>query len=346
MRTLTTGTAALLLAASLAVTLTSCSADGNNPTVAPQAKIPAGLAVEGYAIASPDAATAAAEAFDRSEAAIDTVGVSGVAITAGGAGVAPSDESANSLREAAQSAGKKAELLVVNAGQDGFSGELATQLLSSRANREFVVSGLTGEVVNGGWDGVQIDFESLSAADAPGLVDFAAELRDALPDDATISMAVQPSTDPSGYGDLGYDLAALSDSVDRFVLMAYDQHGTGFSEPGPVGGLPWVGQVLDAALELVPADRLDLGVAGYGYRWTGEGAAGGAVSVAEARTGAQSTGSWDAEQAEYTASPGDGSTLWWSDGRSITARADLAESKGLHGVAIWQLTTGDPIRRG
>lgn len=346
MRTLTAGTAALLLAASLAVTLASCSADGTNPTVAPQAKIPATLAVEGYAVASSDSTAAAVDAFDRSKGAIDTVGVSGVAVTAGGAGVAPSDDAANALREAAQAAGAKAELVVVNADQDGFSGELASLLLSSRANRELVVSGLAGEVVNGGWDGVQVDFESLSTTDAPGLVDFAAELRDALPDDATISMAVQPSTDASGYVDLGYDLAALSDSVDRFVLMAYDQHGTGFSEPGPVGGLPWVGRVLDAALELVPADRLDLGVAGYGYRWTGEGTAGGAVSVAEARTGARSTGSWDAEQAEYTASPGDGSTLWWSDGRSITARADLAAAKGLHGVAIWQLTTGDPIRRG
>ena len=88
MRTLTAGTAALLLAASLAVTMSSCSADGNNPTVAPQAKIPAGLAVEGYAIASPDATTAAVEALDRSGSAIDTVGVSGVAITTGGAGVA------------------------------------------------------------------------------------------------------------------------------------------------------------------------------------------------------------------------------------------------------------------
>ena len=345
MRSLTTGTAALLLAASLAVAMTSCAADGSTPTVAPQATLPSGLAVEGYAIASPDAVTAAADAIDRSRDAIDVVGVSGVAITTGGAGVAPSDESANALREAAQSAGATAELLVVNAGRQGFDGELAAQLLSSRANREFVVSGLTGEVVNGGWDGVQIDFESLSAADAPGLVAFAAELRDALPDDATISMAVQPSTDAAGYADLGYDLDALSASVDRFVLMAYDQHGTGFSAPGPVGGLPWVGEVLDAVLELVPADRLDLGVAGYGYRWTGEATAGGAVSVAEARTGAQSTGEWDAEQAEYTASPGDGSTLWWSDGRSITARAELAEAKGLHGVAIWQVTTGDPIRR-
>lgn len=346
MRTLTTGTAALLLAAALAITLTSCSADGNNPTVAPQATIPAGLAVEGYAIASSDTTAASTDAFDRSKAAIDVVGVSGVAVTAGGAGVAPSDESANTMREAAQAAGKKAELLVVNADRTGFSGDLANQLLASRANREFVVAGLTGEVVNGGWDGVQIDFESLSAADAPGLVSFAAELREALPDEATISMAVQPSTDASGYIDLGYDLVALSASIDRFVLMAYDQHGAGFSEPGPVGGLPWVGEVLDSALELVPAAQLDLGVAGYGYQWTGDGDAGGAVSVAQARTAAKSTGSWDAEQAEYTASPGDGVTLWWSDGRSITARAELAASKGLHGVAIWQLLTGDPIRRG
>ncbi|WP_423921838.1 glycosyl hydrolase family 18 protein [Frigoribacterium sp. 2-23] len=343
MRTALTSLAAGAVALALTVALAGCSGDGVNHTVAPTATIPSGLSVEGYVVAS----SAAVAGYEKSKAAIDLVGVDGVTLTAGGAGVTPSSETANAVRTAAQKGGAKAELLVANFDDttSDFSGELASAMLNDEQNRQLVIAGLAAEVVNGGWDGVQLDFESLPGAVAPSLTAFASELRATLPATATISMAVQAATTPEGYAALGYDLQGLGDSVDRFVLMAYDQHGAGFSEPGAVGGLPWTTRAVEALVTLVPAAKVDLGVANYGYQWTGEGKAGAAVTVAQARKAAQSTGRWDDSEQEYTASPPDGSTIWWSDGRSITARAELAKEKGLHGVAIWQLTTGDPVRR-
>ena len=342
-RTALTSLAAGAVALALTVALAGCSSDGVNHTVVPTATIPEGLSVEGYVVAS----SGAVAGYQKSKDAIDVVGVDGVTITPGGAGVTPSSDAANTIREAAQQNGAKAELLVANFDDttSDFSGDLATAMLGDEQNRQFVIAGLTAEVVNGGWDGVQLDFESLPDSAAPSLTAFAGELRATLPAKATLSMAIQAATTPEGYAALGYDLQGLDDSIDRFVLMAYDEHGAGFSDPGSVGGLPWTTKAVEALVTLVPAAEVDLGVANYGYQWTGDGEAGAAVTIAQARKAAQNTGRWDDTQQEYTASPPDGSTLWWSDGRAITARAELARDKGLHGIAIWQVTTGDPVKR-
>ena len=46
---------------------------------------------------------------------------------------------------------------------------------------------------------------------------------------------------------------------------------------------------------------------------------------------------------EWTARLRDGSTVWWSDARSLARRAQLARSLHLHGLAVWSLGLSDPI---
>lgn len=322
--------------------LGACSGQGS--ATAPRVgQVPEALAVQAYAVPS----TATTTAFGASRDAIDVLSVSGVSILPGGATVGTASDDAKGLLAEAQEAGARAELLVLNADPSSgdFSGELAMTMLGDEAARTAVVAALADQVEADGWDGVQLDLESLPGEAAPLLTQFAVELRDALPDAAELSMALQPSTSVEGYEGLGYDLQGLQEVVDRFVLMAYDEHGAGFSAAGPVGGLPWVEQVLDALLEVLPAEVVDLGVAQYGYQWIGSSEVGSSLTVAQARRAAASTGSWDDEQGEYTASPADGTTVWWSDSRSLTLRADLAEERGLHGVAVWQLSTGDRFER-
>lgn len=332
------------VAASTVAVLALSACSGQGSATAPRVgQVPGSLAVQAYAVPS----SATTTAFDASVDAIDVLSVSGVSILADGASVGTASDDAKGLLADAHDAGARAELLVLNAdpASGEFSGDLAMAMLGDQEARAAVVAALAAQVDADGWDGVQLDLEMLPTEAAPLLTAFALELGDALPDDAELSMALQPATSTDGYEDLGYDLVGLQESVDRFVLMAYDEHGAGFSEAGPVGGLPWVGEVLDALLETVPADQVDLGVAQYGYQWIGSTEAGSSLTVAQARQSAAATGEWDDEQGEYTASPADGTTLWWSDSRSLTLRADLAEERGLHGVAVWQLSTADPFER-
>jgi spore germination protein YaaH len=46
---------------------------------------------------------------------------------------------------------------------------------------------------------------------------------------------------------------------------------------------------------------------------------------------------------EWTARLRDGSTVWWSDARSLARRTQFAWVLHLHGLAVWSLGLSDPI---
>ncbi|HHW58493.1 MAG TPA: glycosyl hydrolase family 18 [Clostridia bacterium] len=64
-----------------------------------------------------------------------------------------------------------------------------------------------------------------------------------------------------------YDYKGLGEVVDQFILMGYDYHARGL-EPGPVGPLWWLRKVLDYTLNIVPAEKVVLGLPFYGRGWT------------------------------------------------------------------------------
>lgn len=298
-----------------------------------------GLAVEAYA--EPGAGMVAKVRAAAPGAA--TIGIDGVTVADDGAGLNVLPDGVGTLAHTATTGGAASELLVSNYSESigDFSPGIGTALLSDPGNRDRVATQLAELAAEQHVTGVQIDLESLRSRDRAGLVAFAAALHDAvhdeLGDDAEVSMAVMASTSADGYRDTGYDLAALADHVDRFVLMTYDQHGP-WSGPGTVGALPWAGRVVRAAeAEGLSADRIDLGIAGYGYVWGGSGDP--QVSPSQAWKIAGDRARWSARNGEWSAALDDGRRLHWSDARSYRARIALAEDLGLHGVALWSLGT-------
>lgn len=151
-----------------------------------------------------------------------------------------------------------------------------------------------------GWDGIQLDLESLRRHDGPGLVKLVRRLRADLPDGVAISMAAMAERSRAAYGRHGYRLGGLG-AFDRFVLMAFDQHGPGRSGPGPVGALQWA-----------------------------------------RRTAKPLVATWHPRAGEWSARVAKG-TVWWSDHRSYVRRVALADDLGVHGVAVWQLGSADPL---
>ena len=297
------------------------------------------LAVTGYAENGTPASVISASA-----PGLRTLGADGVNITANGRNVGAPDAGTKQLLATAHRSGLRAELLVGNYSEDlgDFDQAAAHRLLTGAANRRRVERRLVTFAAQG-WDGIHLDFESLTGDDRKGLTAFTTELRKALPRKVSLSMAVMAGSDRAEYRSLGYDLAGLAPALNRVVLMAYDQHGPTWSGPGPVGGLPWVRRTLKALLAQVPAAKVDLGVAGYGYTWPATGT-GRQVSDAEARALARNGRPvWDAVQGEWHATLG-GDELWWSDACSLQARRRLAAGLGLHGLAVWSLGLSDPVR--
>jgi spore germination protein YaaH len=129
-----------------------------------------------------------------------------------------------------------------------------------------------------GYAGFQLDFENVPSADRDALTALVRAAVKALHrEHLLVSIATVPNAtslpSATGYSAWHYenwggafDLKALAEVVDLLCLMTYDQH-TFTTLPGPVAGMPWVAAQLDAALKLVPRQKLALGIPLYGYHW-------------------------------------------------------------------------------
>lgn len=307
------------------------------PTPAVAAEPPP-LASTGYVLAgAPDGLIA------REAHALTTLGVAGVAVSHRGDQVSTVDPR---LVTTAHTHGLRAELLLSNYSDrlGDFDPSAAARLLRSPAHIDAVAGRLASYVVSQGWDGVQLDLERLTARDADGLVALAATLQARMAPEKTVSIAVSASDQASEYVRRGYRLPELAAVVDTMALMTYDQHGP-WSGPGPIGALAWQRRSVGVVTSMVPAAKVDLGVAGYGYTWP-RGREGRTVTDAQARKLVARDGArarWRAAAGEWTARLSDGTRLWWSDGRSIALRQELAVELGLHGIALWRLGSADPL---
>lgn len=306
-----------------------------SPTVAAD-----GPAITGYALASVSDGVVTTNA-----PALRTLTVDGVTLRRGGLS-AVSDDMLR-LVGTAHAGGLRAELLVSNYSDEigDFDSVAAARLLASPRRVERVVSALAAAVTAGGWDGVNVDLESLSRADGPGLVTLLGALRSRLPAPLTLSVDLQAATSARGYLRAGYRLPEIGAAVDVVQLMAYDLHGPGWSDAGPIGPLRWQRRALGALLTQVSVTKVDLGVAGYGYTWPGRGT-GHAVGVDRARrlvARDDVAPRWHAGVGEWSARLADRTTIWWSDARSFAVRRQLAGEFGLHGLALWRLGSADPL---
>ncbi|MCZ4499992.1 MAG: glycoside hydrolase family 18 [Marmoricola sp.] len=301
------------------------------------------LRVTGYALGgtSPQVIAASAKA-------LTTVTVDGVSINAAGTGVARPEAETAAVRREAHRQGLRAELLVSNYSNDleDFDPAAAHGLLSSAANISHVSRRLAQYVTSGHYDGVNIDLEIVASRDAAGLIRFAVALQQELPTASTVSVDISAATSVAEYRSQGYALKKLGAVVDVVQVMTYDQHGPGWSGPGPIGDLRWQKKALAALLTQVPAAKVDLGQADYGYAWHTSGK-GTELTDRRARAAVRNDGAravWHSDSGEWSATLTNGSKLWWADARSYAIRKKLAADHGLHGLAVWVLGSADPLR--
>jgi len=235
---------------------------------------------------------------------------------------------------------------VQNYADGGWQGELIAALLADPVREEAHRRALVQAAVDNGWDGLDIDYESLPATAGPQLTSFLTALRDDLhARGLDLAVAVPARTTDEDTWALAYSYQVIGRIADQVRVMTYDHSWSG-STAGPVAPLPWVRDVATYALERVPPEKLMLGLATYGYDWVGSSGttlqATDAVALAE-RVGADPR--WDSDAAAVTFSyeqDGQQHTVWYEDARSLAAKQDIAIDEGLRGVAIWALGGEDP----
>lgn len=230
--------------------------------------------------------------------------------------------------------------------ENNFQDSVATDSLLRKPQAVSTLVGTTVQsVVDGGFPGVNVDFEGMNGDDKDAFTAFVKTLATALHAHGAQLMV---DVVPHGGGGVnrysaGYDVAALGTAADFIDIMAYDEHGEGGS-PGPVAGIDWVRAELAATLPgLVPAHTL-LGVPLYGRTWsngTGASASYPAVLEAAATSGARVDYDFSA-QTPYVVSGGGNTVTYFDDADSLARKISLAHSLGLAGVAAWRLGYEDP----
>ena len=120
-------------------------------------------------------------------------------------------------------------------------------------------------------DGVDVDWEALTAEQRNGYTTFVEELARRLHRDGRmIAVDVYPKTrEPGGWdGPRAQDWRRLGRAVDQFRVMTYNYSGS-WSGPGPLSPPEWMDRVLDFAETQVKPRKIVMGVGFYGRDWRG-----------------------------------------------------------------------------
>ena len=117
-----------------------------------------------------------------------------------------------------------------------FDPEIATAILAGKASRDLHAARIVRLCKNKGYDGIDLDWESLRAADRNRFSAFVEELAKLLhQNNKILAIAVHPKTsEPGGWsGPKAQDWKRLGAAVDEFKIMTYDYSGS-WGEPGPI----------------------------------------------------------------------------------------------------------------
>lgn len=251
------------------------------------------------------------------------------------------------VRRALADAGVRVVPVVQNFSEGAWQGQRTAELLADPETAARHRAELVRLAVEEGWDGVDIDYETLPSTSGPAFVRFLEALREDLHGHGIeLSVAVPARTADDEPGTLAYSYQMIGRVADQVRVMAYDDSWAG-SAAGPVAPLAWVRAVAAYAADRVPHEKLMLGVATYGYDWIGS--TGAYLGAAEAFALAERVGAaprWDDATGsmtfDYTDEQGQRHTVWFEDARSLGVKQDVAVAAGFRGVALWALGTEDP----
>jgi spore germination protein YaaH len=226
-------------------------------------------------------------------------------------------------------------------------------------NREKLTTQIADFIIKNNLDGIQVDIENTTEVDRDAYTDLVRLLREKLPSNKEVSVAV--AANPNGWtkGWHGtYDYKELAKYSSYLMVMAYDESYEGSPE-GPVASYGWVEKSIQYALNQgISPDKIVLGIPFYGRYWK-EGEATGGTGISNVRVDellARYGGTvvfdeaTKSPKATITIKQGDpvttiaGKTLtpgtykiWYENSDSIAAKFELIHKYNLKGSGSWSL---------
>ncbi len=231
---------------------------------------------------------------------------------------------------------------------DNFSSDRAVQVLTDPALQSALIDQVAAMISAKGYQGLDVDFEYIPAAQREAYAAFIRALRERLaPLPVIVALAPKTYAQQPGLLYEAHDYALLGAAADFVLLMTYEWGYTA-GPPMAVSPLPNVRQVLDYAVTEIPREKIYLGISNYGYDWP--------LPFVQGTTRARSISNQEAVEMalqygaeiqfdataqapwfNYTAPDGTPHVVWFEDARSMSAKLLLIREYGLYGAGYWNL---------
>ena len=242
-------------------------------------------------------------------------------------------------------AGVKIVPLLTNNYNQVFHGDAVHRIITDPVKRDRLINDIIRVLEKKGLDGINIDFEELTEKKNETLVQFQKSLYEKL---HARGMLVTQDVVPFNED---YNFRELSRYNDYVFVMAYDQYSES-TVPGPICHQKWIEGAIDDAVKKIPAQKLVLAVAGFGYDWkmTDEGKVVSAVPITylDALTLARTYRSKidfdnDSYNLHFSYDDDNGSThqVHFTDAATTFNSLRFATEYGLSGVSLWRLGSED-----
>jgi len=238
-------------------------------------------------------------------------------------------------------------------------------LLGSATARATLARNIAKAIRDRGADGVNLDFEPISAGYADEFVLLVKRVRTEL--DA-VAKGYQLTFDTTGYiGNYPLEAATAAGAADAIFIMGYDYRSSGSSPVGsiaPIGGPTY--DITDTVLAYkarVPASKLILGVPYYGRAWSTNSDKLHATNISGTKYGSSTTViyatgigvlqehgkrydagdgvAWTAYRRENCSATYGCVTSWrqlyMDDAAALRTKYDIVNNHGLRGAGIWAL---------
>src|SRR5712664_4153392 len=135
------------------------------------------------------------------------------------------------------------------------------EMLASSSSRQNLVRNIVEYAVESHQAGIVVDLEEVPDASQPHFRQFIGALAPALHSAGLKLMIALPARDDA------YDYKFFGKQCDAIVLMNYDQHWL-TSPPGPIAAQDWFVENLRQVFEVVPPQKIIVGIANYAYDWS------------------------------------------------------------------------------
>ena len=235
---------------------------------------------------------------------------------------------------------------------DNFSKECSKNvqseiLLSKTATRQKLIADMMEEAENYGFDGFNLDFESLKPEAMPHYVQFIREMSIACRERGLV-LSVDNYV-PSEYT-ADYNRKEQGIVADYVIIMGYDEHYAG-GEKGSTASIEFVEKGITDTLLEVPKEKIINAVPFYTRLWTEEDGktTSSALGIYKAKEWIDENDvelSWQEDLGQYYGEHKESETateyLWMEEEKSLGLKMDLIRKYDLAGTAGWKLGLESP----